>query len=211
MTTHVLFDFDGTLVDSAPAILTCFEQALSAHGLPAFRPIDASLIGPPLRQTLEAVSGCQDPQLIDALAASFRELYDSRVCLQTPAYDGCQHMLHALKARGLRMAIATNKRLAPTRSIIAALGWQDLFVEVMASDSHPGRYAHKAGMIGALLSDLGIEASAAIYVGDTPADGCAAAANGVEFWPVDWGYGRFEPSERPLATPRHLLERLASA
>ena len=44
MTTHVLFDFDGTLVDSAPGILTCFEQALSAHGLPACRPIDASLI-----------------------------------------------------------------------------------------------------------------------------------------------------------------------
>jgi phosphoglycolate phosphatase len=74
--THVLFDFDGTLVDSAPAILTTFAQVLQAHGLQACCSIDDSLIGPPLRQTLQTLCGSSDVQLLDTLASSFRDIYD---------------------------------------------------------------------------------------------------------------------------------------
>lgn len=211
MKRHILFDFDGTLVDSAPAILECFGRVLQAHGLQPRRAIDASLIGPPLRQTLQTLSGHGDPDLLDALDASFRDIYDAEACLRTPAYDGCHEVLEQLRARGLGLAIATNKRLAPTLRILSALGWQDVFAHVFASDSHPARHADKAGMIAALLHDGGIAPHAAVYVGDTDADGRAAAANAVEFWPVAWGYGTFAASERPLETPRQLLDRLASA
>lgn len=211
MKTHILLDFDGTLVDSAPAILNCFERALQAHGLEPCRSIDDSLIGPPLRQTLETLSGQSDPVILDALGGSFKDIYDTEACLQTPAYAACQDVLEQLRAQGFTLAIATNKRLLPTRRIIAALGWEGLFAEVFASDSQPQRYTDKSGMITALLHDFDIAPEAALYVGDTESDGRAAAANGVAFWPVAWGYGRFSEQECPLQTMQELLERLVNA
>lgn len=211
MERHVLFDFDGTLVDSAPAILACFSRALKAHGLQAMCPVDASLIGPPLRQTLATLSGSSDAALLDALGASFKDIYDSEACLETAAYAGCQSVLEQLHELGFNLSIATNKRLLPTQRIIAALGWQGLFADVYASDSYPGRYKDKAGMIAALLEDGGISASLCIYIGDTVADGRAAAANGVEFWPVAWGYGHFAGHEQPLCSPSQILKRLVRA
>jgi phosphoglycolate phosphatase len=208
MKTHILFDFDGTLVDSAPAILATFTQVLEAHELQPRRAIDSSLIGPPLRPTLEALSGQSDPALLDALCASFREIYDAQVCLTTPAYPGWLPVLDALRDRGLVLAIATNKRLLPTQRILQALGWTEHFGAVYASDSHPGRYSDKAGMIGALMSELDIQPGSAIYLGDTEQDGRAAAANAVDFWPVAWGYGHFAETLAPLATPQALAERL---
>lgn len=209
MKTHILFDFDGTLVDSAPAILNCFERVLQAHGLDACRSIDASLIGPPLRQTLETLSGQSDPAVLDALGASFKDIYDTEACLQTPAYAACQDVLEQLRAQGFTLAIATNKRLLPTRRIIAILGWEVLFAEVFACDSQLQRYRDKSGMIAALLHDFNIAPEAVLYVGDTETDGGAAAANGVAFWPVAWGYGRFSVQEQPLQTMQELLERLS--
>lgn len=208
MKTHILFDFDGTLVDSAPAILNCFERVLQAHGLDACRGIDASLIGPPLRQTLETLSGQSDPAVLDALGASFKDIYDTEACLHTPAYAACQDVLEQLRALGFTLAIATNKRLLPTRRIIAALGWEALFAKVFASDSQPQRYTDKSGMIAALLHDFEIAPEAALYVGDTEADGRAAAANDVAFWPVAWGYGFFTEQENPLQAMVQVLQRL---
>jgi phosphoglycolate phosphatase len=208
MKTHILFDFDGTLVDSAPAILTTFSEVLRAHGLQACRTVDSSLIGPPLRSTLQALSGKSDPQLLDVLCASFRDIYDDQVCLTTPAYPGWNAVLQALREQGLTLAIATNKRLLPTRRILAALGWEAHFPQVYATDSHPGLFSDKSGMIGALLEALRIPAQAALYLGDTEQDGRAAASNALEFWPVAWGYGRFEASQQPLQSTAQLPERL---
>lgn len=208
-TTHILFDFDGTLVDSAPAILSTFAEVLHTCGLQACRSIDSTLIGPPLRQTLEALSGQSDPQVLDALSSSFREIYDAQICLTTPAYPGWSQILQALRSNGFTLAIATNKRLLPTRRILEALGWEAHFAFVYASDSSPQLFTDKTGMIGALLGALRIAPEAAIYLGDTVQDGCAAAANGVEFWPVAWGYGRFAEAQAPLTSPKQLTDRLA--
>ncbi len=209
MKTHILFDFDGTLVDSAPAILGCFTRVLQVHGLKACCVVEESLIGPPLRQTLEKLSGQSSPRMLDALSASFKDIYDSEACLSTPAYAGCQAVLEQLLEQGFTLSIATNKRLLPTERIIAALGWGEMFAKVFASDSHPGRYTDKSGMIGTLLIEGMIASQDAVYVGDTVHDGLAAAANTVDFWPVAWGYGRFSPETRPLQAPQQLLERLA--
>ena len=209
MKTHILFDFDGTLVDSAPSVLAAFAKVMQTHGLTPCRAIDPSLIGPPLRQTLEALSGQRDPVLLDALSARFREIYDGQTCLSTPAYAGWQEVLQALRDQGLALSIATNKRLRPTLQILDALGWTGHFTAIYANDSHPGLYTDKAGMIGALMAALDIVPTAAIYIGDTEQDGHAAAANGVEFWPVAWGYGDFAAASTPLDTPWQMTERLA--
>ena len=200
---HLLLDFDGTLVDSAPAILTTFAQVLHANGLQACRSIDQSLIGPPLRQTLQTLCGSNNAQLLDALEISFRDLYDGAACLATPSYPGWDDALAELQALGLQLLIATNKRLLPTQRILRARGWSEYFEVVYASDSRPGGFPSKAVMIATLLEEQGIDPHEAVYLGDTEADASAATVNAVEFWAADWGYGEFagqyESFERPAA------------
>lgn len=85
-------------------------------------PIDASLIGPPLRQTLATLSGSSDAALLDALSASFKDIYDAEACLETAAYEGCQAALEQLRAQGFNLSIATNKRLLPTSASLRHWG-----------------------------------------------------------------------------------------
>lgn len=207
--SHVLFDFDGTLVDSAPAILTTFAQVLQAYGLQGCRSIDDSLIGPPLRQTLQTLCGSSDAQLLDTLATSFRDIYDGPACLATPAYPGWDDALAALRALGVQLHIATNKRLLPTQRILHARGWSEYFKVVYASDSRPGGFPSKAVMIATLLGEQGIDAQGAIYLGDTEADASAATANAVEFWAVDWGYGEFVGQYPTFDSPAAIVSCLS--
>lgn len=119
---HVLFDLDGTLIDSAPAILASYRDAFEAAGRKPACPIDASIIGPPLTETLELLAGDCDKVLIDHLAEQFKRSYDRSGYRQTSAFDGIPAMLARLKGSGLSMSIATNKRLHPAHLILRHLG-----------------------------------------------------------------------------------------
>ena len=85
---HVLFDLDGTLIDSAPAILASYREAFAAAGRTPVMPIDAGIVGPPLLETLEMLTGSTEPALIAELAAHFKASYDTTGYRQTAAYDG---------------------------------------------------------------------------------------------------------------------------
>ena len=76
---HILFDLDGTLIDSAPAILASFREAFAQTGIAPVRSIDESIIGPPLLETLQLLSGSQDAALTGRLADAFKASYDIRV------------------------------------------------------------------------------------------------------------------------------------
>jgi beta-phosphoglucomutase-like phosphatase (HAD superfamily) len=119
---HILFDLDGTLIDSAPAILASYRDSFAAAGREPVRPIDASIVGPALTETLQLLTGSTDPALMEELAGHFKASYDSTGYLQTAAYEGVSDMLSQLAASGLHLAIATNKRLHPTQLILQHLG-----------------------------------------------------------------------------------------
>ena len=192
---HILFDLDGTLIDSAPAILASFRDAFAQSGIAPACAIDESIIGPPLTETLQHLAGSRDPALIARLADAFKASYDSEGYKATAAYDGVGTMLAGLAAAGLSLSIATNKRIHPTRLILEHLGWSDHFTHVYALDLFPTRLPDKAAMIGRLLADQAIPRDAAIYIGDRSEDGESADANGLPFIAVTWGYGSLKPSE----------------
>jgi len=209
----ILFDLDGTLIDSAPAILASFRQAFADTGTPAVRPIDPEIIGPPLMETLALLSGSADAVLLDRLAEAFKASYDTTGYQATAAYEGVGEMLARLRQAGLRLHIATNKRIHPTRLILAHLGWQDRFDSVYALDAVEPRLPHKAAMIGRLLADRAIARADAVYVGDRSEDGESADANGLRFVAATWGYGSLSPDEmRPgwegVSSPGALAARL---
>ena len=210
---HILFDLDGTLIDSAPAILASFREAFASTGVATVRSIDESVIGPPLTETLQLLSGSDDPALIGQLADAFKASYDSEGYKATAAYAGVGDLLARLAAAGRQLSIATNKRIHPTRLILAHLGWLDYFSHVYALDLFTPRLPDKAAMIARLLADQNIARDQAIYIGDRSEDGESADANGLPFIAVTWGYGSLTASEmrpgwRAAAQPAVLRELL---
>lgn len=120
--TLVVFDLDGTLIDSSFQIAQAASAALAGRAL-----ISPSEVGPPLVQMLAKALGCalDDPQVSQAHRA-FCALYDDRAAL-APVYPGVLDMLLELSRRGARLALATNKRRAPTLRIAVHHGWDKLF------------------------------------------------------------------------------------
>lgn len=192
---YVLFDLDGTLIDSAPAILASYREAFAAAGVRPAIAIDDSIVGPPLLETLRLLAGTDEPAVISALAGHFKASYDSRGYQSTQAYAGVADLLQALVARGRKLAIATNKRIHPTRLILEHLGWSAHFEAVYALDLFEPRLPDKAAMIARLLSDRQIDPRSAVYVGDRLEDGESASKNGLPFFAATWGYGSITPAE----------------
>jgi len=187
--THVVFDLDGTLIDSAEAILASYRAAFAACGLVPVRGIVADIVGPTLGETLRLLAGSEDPVLIARLANAFKQSYDSEGLLETLPYPGISDMLRALHTAGMKLSIATNKRIHPTRSIIEHIGWGGIFDPVYALDVFTPPLPDKAAMLGRLLVDQRIDADRAVYVGDRIEDFDAAKANNLSFIAATWGYG----------------------
>ncbi|MGV7211214.1 HAD family hydrolase [Oxalobacteraceae bacterium A2-2] len=187
----VIFDLDGTLIDSAPSILAGFEQALRREGIAPAQPLSPALIGPPLAATLALLSGSSDPALLAALAGHFKQYYDSEGYRLSTVYPGVPEMLARLHGDGVALHLATNKRHLAARQILDYLGWLPLFRSVYALDMVQPAHAGKDAMLAAQLAAEGIAGAVTAYVGDRDEDRVAAEANGLEFIGVRWGYGQF--------------------
>jgi phosphoglycolate phosphatase len=202
----LILDLDGTLVDSAPAILKGFEKALAAFALQPVCTLDDRLIGPPLLATLKKVSGIEDAIQLAAMADVFRAWYDAKGFTETCVYEGVDLTLRSLAQQGVPLYIATNKRLLPTLAILDYLAWTPLFTAVYALDRVTPAYQDKAAMLAALLDEQGIDVREAIYIGDTLGDFEAANRNGLRFAAANWGYGDLSGIEcMHLAKPVDLL------
>lgn len=184
-----MFDFDGTLIDSAPSILEAYAYALHTTGIEPRVALNASLIGPPLTETLVRLSGSDDAALIQTLALHFKTHYDQAGVAATLAYPGVAEMLDNLSAAGIVMHVSTNKRYSITLAILENLGWKGRFASVYALDMVEPRLPAKAQLLAKQISELGLVPDATVYVGDKREDGEAADANGLMFYYAAWGYG----------------------
>jgi phosphoglycolate phosphatase len=206
----IIFDLDGTLIDSRAAILDAFGKALAEKGIVPRIALAAVRIGPPLAETLRELSGSDDEALLDALAAHFKAHYDSSGYRASEVFADIPELLEALATSGARCFLATNKRLAPTRLILQYLQWEPYFAEVYALDRETPRLPDKSSMLARLLAEQALDAQNCIYVGDTPEDEAAARANGLRFAAVSWGYGEFANADRlRFSTPRELATFLS--
>jgi phosphoglycolate phosphatase len=168
--TAILFDFDGTLIDSATSVLAGLQYALTSASIEARCALDASIIGPPLRLTLAKLAGSDEPALIDRLAAAFREHYDSDGYKHTEVYESIPSMLQTLR-------------------ILDHLGWRDWFKAVYALDALQPPAANKPALVATVLTRHELAAGRTWMVGDSEEDRRSAETNGLRFFAAQWGYG----------------------
>jgi len=185
----IIFDLDGTLVDSSIGILASLENAFRLAEVDPVQPLHASLIGPPLRETVTLLAPRQSISKVDQIIAAFKSIYDSSGYLATKAYPDVSIMLSTLKSSGFRLHIATNKRATPTHLILSSLGWNDFFESVYSPDSVLPATASKAELITIQLDRECLSCHQTLYVGDRLEDWHSAQANGLCFAWAHWGFG----------------------
>lgn len=196
----VVFDLDGTLVDSAAAIRDVASQVMSELGL---APLDLaetrSYIGDGLvvflRRVLAARGEAADGDLAP-LVARFEEFHRNAPASANPPYPGAETMLRHLVTTGHRLALCTNKQRAPTEYILEAFGWDDLFQAVVAGGVGGDLKPHPRPLLEAIARAGG---GPAIYVGDSEVDAACATAAGVPFVLYTEGYHK-----SPIADIAHV-------
>ena len=183
-----IFDFDGTLVHSEAAITQCFEsitKKLAPHRLDVAKDI---LIGPPLRQTVAEILGDPEHPLIDEFVSAFIEMHDDDVLNHTTPYPSAHETLTHLYNQGQKMAIATNKRLAPTIKILQHFSWEQFFTSVECSDSEAVMRDKQLMIEDIIQKDNDFKGG--YFVGDTVGDGLSANNSHMPFIKASYGYGQ---------------------
>lgn len=196
----LIFDLDGTLIDSVPDIHAASNAVLAAHGFaPLTLPQVCGFIGkgvPHLVHCLLAASEA-DPHgpLHAQMVADFTARYEEAVGL-TALYPGVREALAALKARGHRLGLCTNKPMAPTLAVLAHFGLGDTFDAVIAGDSLPVRKPDPQPLLKVLwmLGD-----GRALYIGDSETDAETARAAGLPLILFTEGYRKTPVAELPHA------------
>jgi phosphoglycolate phosphatase len=185
----VIFDLDGTLIDSAPDIAAALNHALALEGLEAL-PLGVvrGMIGDGVKALI--VKALARKGLADAgglgprLYGAFQTYARANPVVDTTVYPGMTELLAALKARGVRLGVCTNKTSALAELIIAALPFAGLIDVVTGGDGPYPPKPDPASLLAA-VSLLGVSKSEAVYVGDMRVDWLTASAAGVRFLGVD--------------------------
>lgn len=188
----VIFDVDGTLVDSQAHILASMEGAFAAHDLPV-PPRDAvlSIVGLSLPQAMARLLP-ERPDLNAGLVAAYKDSFarhrvSGDAAALSPLYPGIADLLRRLAAQDeTLLGIATGKSRRGLDHLMELHGWHGLFQSVQVADDHPSK-PHPS-MIEACLFETGAEAENAVIVGDTTYDMAMGRAAGIDTLGVAWGY-----------------------
>jgi phosphoglycolate phosphatase len=193
----IIFDLDGTLVDSAKDLRGALNRLLGDLGL---RPIEAveikGMIGDGVLKLLERalIAANGDPEQKDALLPRFLEMYQANPATLTRPYPGVVETLAALQRRRFHLAVVTNKPVFATKKILQALSLVEFFPVVIGGDSLQKRKPHPAPLLEA-ARQLGIDVCQSLMVGDNIHDVEAAHAAGMRCVAVSYGYHHRPPSE----------------
>jgi phosphoglycolate phosphatase len=215
----IVFDLDGTLIDSAPDICAAVNKMLADQG---HEPLNlktvTSFIGNGLPNLVELVIGATglDMALHDTLTSSVLAHYETTNGVETTLYPGVREVLTNLHRDGHKLGLCTNKILAPARNILVHFDLQDLFSAFIGGDSLEMRKPHPAP----LLTTFKALGETGIYVGDSEVDAETAKRAGIPFalftegyrktpvavLPHQWSFSHFDALPAIVATASEMVD-----
>ena len=186
----VLFDLDGTLADTLEDLADAMDRVLRGEGLPEHSYAEYQrMIGHGIHQLVSAAlpADRRDQQTIDRCFGLMMADYGEHSLVKTHPYDDVAELLTALQARGLKLAVLSNKADEPTQRIAAALFADGALDAVAGARPDVPLKPDPAGALRAAAS-LGLEPGRMLYVGDSPTDMRTAIAAGMTPVGVSWGF-----------------------
>ena len=189
----VLFDFDGTLADTAPDLGAALNRMLVDRGRPALPVEKVRTYASSGARGLLSVGFGKTPQDSDyeAMREEFLANYRAAICVHTRLFAGIEELLAALESRSLTWGIVTNKAIGLTTPLVAQLGLAGRAGCVVGGDSTPHLKPHPASLLLA-AEQIGMKPSECCYLGDDLRDIQAAKAAGMFSVAVEYGYSGTE-------------------
>ena len=211
--TSILFDLDGTIVDSAPGITSTLAYTFEELGRPVPGPAELlAYVGPPILDSFRERAGMSMGEAAAALAI-YRPRYLEIGALDSTVFPGVADVLKAVHAAGIPLSLATSKPETPAKLILGHYGLLGEF-DVITGASDDEVRSSKADVVAEALvrlAAIGADLSRPVLVGDRTHDVEGAAANGIPTIFVDWGYGGAEEQAGAIAvmpTPADLQKLL---
>jgi phosphoglycolate phosphatase len=188
----IVFDLDGTLVETAPDLIRATNHVLAIAGL---APVEPAAIRPSISfggramivQALE-IRGAPLPEAeVDRLLEAFLEHYAANIAVESHPFPGLEAALDTLQAAGATLAVCTNKREGMSRLLLETLGLAGRFKAIAGRDTFPVHKPHPDHLTGAIRL-AGGDVARAVMVGDSETDILTARSAGVPVIGVPFGY-----------------------
>ena len=188
----IVWDLDGTLVDSAPDLATALNSVLDMRGfmphpVKAVRTMIGNGLGVLVERGFNAVGARPDTAQLERLVLLVKQEYNACLTERSRPYPGIVKALEQCRALDIPMGVCTNKPEAPARAILDGLGLSDYFISVIGGDTTNALKPNPLPLL-ACLRELGADPAQSLMLGDSGVDVAVARAAGVIIGVVPWGY-----------------------
>lgn len=202
----LVFDLDGTLVDTVPDLVAALNRLMAGRDLPPFTRLEvAAMVGDGAAALIQRAFAARARQPDAAALDEFLADYGANAARDSRAYPGVDATLSLLAGHGWRLAICTNKPEAHARRLLVALGLDHYFAAIGGGDSFPTRKPDPAHLLATIAAAGGTVASA-LLAGDHRNDVTAAAGAGIPCIFAAWGYGLPSMAEGAAAVATRFTE-----
>lgn len=191
-----IFDLDGTLIDSRIGIEESIREAAAHHGASLIGRDITTAIGPPIREIVRRLLPMLEPAVVDAIATSYRKVYDGGGCLRAALFPGVAELLTKLIKAGKRCFVVTNKPALPAKLLLGHFAIDRHFEVISSPDDPAAPFSDKADAVAHLLHGKSIDSSTACVIGDAVDDARAAFVNQVAFVAAAYGYGEAQKQQQ---------------
>ena len=213
----ILFDLDGTLVETAPEIMDAVNDTLGQFGLPLVSQQQVNdwighgtlslLVNAVADRSGQSVEAVRSGELLRQMLPVYDSYYQQRCGTRSHPYPHVRETLQALRAQGVKLAVVTNKEGRYTQVVMNVHQLMPLFDAVVSGDTFPTKKPDPAGVVQC-MAQFGVANARTLFVGDSSIDAATARNAGVPVWLLPYGYNMGQPIE--ACAPDRLIQDFSS-